>query len=89
MSERTRAFLLEVLADDLNLDLTEAQLRDELPLGSAGLGMESLNFVELAMQAERRLGVPVPDSDLDRIASFTVGELIEHLDQRLRERENV
>lgn len=86
MSEQTLRFLLDVLADDLNLEVSEATLRNEVPLGSSGLGMESLNFTELVMHAERRFGIVIPDSDLNRITSFTVGELLGYLDGRLAER---
>lgn len=85
MSDITRDFLLEVVSDDLNLHPSE--LRDDLLLGSGGLGMESLSYVELAMHADRRLGIRIPDSDLDQIASYTVGELLDYLDARLGERE--
>ncbi|HJQ01823.1 MAG TPA: phosphopantetheine-binding protein [Jatrophihabitans sp.] len=85
MSELTRNFLLEVLSEDLNLH--PAELPDDLLLGSGGLGMESLSYVELGMHAHRRLGIQIPDPDLDQIASYTVGELLDYLDARLGERE--
>ena len=85
MSQATRAFLMTVLAEEMNLEVSEADLSDDLPLGSSGLALESLNFTELVMHAERTLGVSIPDSDIDKIASFTVGELIDYLDARLEQ----
>ncbi|MGI8665126.1 MAG: acyl carrier protein [Jatrophihabitans sp.] len=85
MSQTTRAFLMTVLAEEMNLEVSEADLSDDLPLGSSGLALESLNFTELVMHAERTLKVSIPDADIDKIASFTVGELIDYLDARLEQ----
>jgi acyl carrier protein len=83
MSDTTRAFLLGVLRDDMNLRVTEDDLGPEVPLGSSGLGLESLDLVELGMQADETLGVAVPDEDYRLISSYTVGEFLDYLDTRL------
>jgi acyl carrier protein len=83
VSERTKQFLVSILHEDMNLDIDRDRLTPDLPLGSSGLGLESLDLVQLAMQAEGKLGVGISDEDTSRIASFTVGELLDYLDQRL------
>jgi acyl carrier protein len=83
MSETTRDFLVDLLRGTMNLDLSDDQLNDDVPLGSSGIGLESLDFTELVMHAEATLGVSIPDEDATRIASFTVGELLDYLDGHL------
>jgi acyl carrier protein len=56
-------------------DFTEAT-----PLGSDGLGLDSIAIVELLVACERQFGEPFPDSLLDR-RPLTVGTLMRHLDQ--------
>lgn len=82
MSVTTRAFLLSVLRDHMSLDVDDASLVDDLPLGSNGLDLESLGFTELVVHAEQRFGVTIPDEDMDVISSCTVREFVEYLDKR-------
>lgn len=83
MSEKTRQFLIKVLHEDMNLSIDDDSLTPDLPLGSAGIGLESLDFIQLGMEADSELGVAVPDEDISVIASLTVGGFLDYLDQRL------
>lgn len=83
MGKSTRAFLLKVLRDDMNLDVEDALLTDDLPLGSSGLDLESIGFTELALHAETQLGVRIPDRDLGTISGYTVRQFTDYLDDRL------
>lgn len=51
---------------------------DELPLGTGGLGMDSIAIAELLIECAERFGVAVP---IDLLAGepLTVGRLAEHL----------
>lgn len=53
-------------------------LADDQPLGTTGLGLDSVALVELIVAAEAQFGVPCPDSLLDG-SPLTVGRLIDHV----------
>ena len=57
-----------------------AELCDDLPLGSKGLGLDSIAILELFVACEQRFHVEVPDSLLDG-PPLTVGILAEHIDR--------
>lgn len=82
VSDTSRAFLLDTLSNEMNLGITDADIEPDVPIGSTGLDLGSLDIVELTMQAERAFGVKIPDEDIDRIAGGTVGDLIGYLDER-------
>lgn len=64
MYEETRAFILTVIRDVINLPLPE-KVEDDLPLGEGGLGLESLATIELVLQLEGRYGIELPEEELD------------------------
>ena len=45
------------------------------------LGADSLGVVEIVMSLEERLGITVPDSDLEQLD--TIGKLCDYLSQRI------
>jgi acyl carrier protein len=45
------------------------------------LGADSLSVVEIVMSLEEKLGITVPDGDLERLN--TVGELCEYLSRQV------
>ena len=55
-----------------------AELADGLPLGSGGLGLDSIALVELLLDCERRFGAPAA-AELLAGEPLTVGRLVEHL----------
>ena len=59
-------------------EATAGDLPNDLPLGSCGLGLDSIALVELLMDCEQRFAVERP-LDLLEGPPLTVGSLIEHL----------
>lgn len=53
------------------------EITDELQLGSAGLGLDSISIVEFLMEVESRTGKET--STLLESPTLTVGQVIEHL----------
>lgn len=53
-------------------------LPDDLPLGSLGIGLDSISLVELLLACEEHFALPFPASLLD-CAPLTVGSLVEHV----------
>ena len=58
----------------------ERRLREEVSLGEGGLGLDSIEIVELVLTSAEGVGVPAYDADelLDR-GPITLGGLIDHL----------
>jgi acyl carrier protein len=78
-------FILSVLVDEFNLKIDKASVTRETSLGDGGLNLESLTFVELAFKLEDRYGIEVPEDDMDKIASFKTGDLVDYIDKKVRE----
>ena len=58
----------------------DGELQDHLSLGEEGLGLDSIEMVELIVECADRLGVPAYDAD-DLLDSgpVTIRRLVEHL----------
>jgi acyl carrier protein len=52
---------------------------EESPLFGAGLGLDSLDALQLAMAVEERFGVPVPEGEAGRVAFASVRALGEFI----------
>jgi acyl carrier protein len=60
-----RAQIKEMLVKNLMLQVTPEQIGDELPLfGPDGLGLDSIDALELVVSMEKTFGVGVPNSDV-------------------------
>jgi acyl carrier protein len=60
-----RAQIKEMLVKNLMLQVTPEQIGDELPLfGPDGLGLDSIDALELVVSMEMTFGVGVPNSDV-------------------------
>jgi acyl carrier protein len=54
---------------------TSADIDDQAPLFGAGLGLDSLDALQLAMAVEERFGVRVPEGEAGRAAFESVQAL--------------
>ncbi|HEY4103138.1 MAG TPA: phosphopantetheine-binding protein [Polyangiaceae bacterium] len=60
---------------------TEADIDDAAPLFGAGLGLDSLDALQLAMAIEERFGVSVPEGEASRAIFASVNAIAEHVAQ--------
>ena len=75
--------LKEVLISDLNLeDMTPDQIQDDSPLFGQGLGLDSLDAVELVVVVKKHFGVEIKDMQEARSAFQTVGTLAALIEAR-------
>ena len=65
----------------------ERELRDDLPLGKEGIGMDSLRAIDLLFACEKEFGVEFDEDFLNR-GGFTVGEMVACVEEGMR-RKNV
>ena len=73
-SEDVRRELKQLMVTELNLEgKAPADIDDAAPLFGEGLGLDSLDALQLAMSVEERFGVRIPEGD-EAQADFRVGE---------------
>jgi len=76
----TKLALKELLIAELNLPgKTPADIDDTAPLFGAGLGLDSLDALQLAMCVEERFGVKIPEGDEARSIFASVTALAAHV----------
>jgi acyl carrier protein len=68
------------LLEELDLrGRTEADIDETAPLFGAGLGLDSLDALQLAMAIEERFGVSVPEGEASRSIFASVNAIAEHI----------
>jgi len=78
--------LKELIVESLMLDdVTPAQIESSAPLFVEGLGLDSIDALELAMAIEKRFGVKfAPDDDRNRQIFSSVKNLAAYVAQETR-----
>ena len=68
--------LKQVLIEELNLeDLTPEEIEDDAPLFGEGLGLDSLDAVELVVVIQKHFGVEIKDMEEGRPALQSIASL--------------
>jgi acyl carrier protein len=80
--EQVRSELKELIVKELNLEgKSPSEIDDAAPLFGAGLGLDSLDALQLAMSVEEKFGVRVPEGDEARKIFASVNALADHIVQ--------
>jgi acyl carrier protein len=70
----------EMLVKNLMLQVTPEQIGDDLPLfGPDGLGLDSIDALELVVSMEKTFGVGVPNSEVAGRALRTVNTIQDYI----------
>lgn len=64
-------------------DVVADEIADDTPLFGGGLGLDSVDALELAIEIEKRYGVRISQDEKDRAAFASVGSLASFLKERL------
>ncbi|UCG47404.1 MAG: acyl carrier protein [Phycisphaerales bacterium] len=76
--------LKQVIVEDLNFeDLTAEQIGDDEVLFGEGLGLDSLDAVELVVVVKRHFGVEIKDMTEGREAFASISSLAKFIEERM------
>ena len=78
--ENLREAIKAMMVENLMLKVTKDDIRDDMPLfGPEGLGLDSIDALELVVGLEKQFGVTVPNSETARRALATVNSLHDYI----------
>ena len=81
----TKEKFKQVLVEGMNLEeMTPDQIRDDTPLFAEGLGLDSLDAVELVVLVQKHFGVEIKDMEEGREAFRTVESLAAFIEGRMK-----
>ncbi|MGE5528341.1 MAG: phosphopantetheine-binding protein [Patescibacteria group bacterium] len=79
----TAAKLKELLAKELNLKIKPEDISDDMPLFGEGLGLDSLDAVEIVVILKKHLGVTIADSEQAKKVFTTIKTLAAFVEEQL------
>jgi acyl carrier protein len=72
----------ELIIQELDIrDRTEADIVDDAPLFGEGLGLDSLDALQLAMAIEERFGVRIPEGEQAKAIFASVTAIAGHVNR--------
>ncbi|MDR0339861.1 MAG: phosphopantetheine-binding protein [Desulfovibrio sp.] len=76
--------LKNALVEELKLeDVTPGDIKDDAPLFGEGLGLDSLDAIELVVLVQRNFGLTMQDQEEARKAFVSVNSLAAYIEKRL------
>jgi len=76
--------LKQVIVEDLNLEeITPEQIRDDEVLFGEGIGLDSLDAVELVVIVKRHFGVEIKDMTEGRKALTSIDSLAKYIEEHM------
>lgn len=84
---QVREELKLLMVTALNLEgKSPANIVDSAPLFREGLGLDSLDALQLAVVIEERFGVTIPEGDKAHVVLSSVDALVAHILRAMRDR---
>ncbi len=74
-----RQELKELIVSSLNLEVGANEIADDAPLFQEGLGLDSIDALELAVAIERKYRVTIPDEAVGKRAFVSVTALAQYV----------
>ncbi|ANS66649.1 acyl carrier protein [Streptomyces lincolnensis] len=82
LEDEIREFVLTSVIDEMNILTGREGITDDSPVTVGGLEVDSLSLIELTLRLETRFGVEIPDTDIEPLASLTLGGLVAEVVRR-------
>lgn len=83
VTENLKEAIKEMMVENLMLKTPKEEIPDDLPLfGHAGLGLDSIDALELVVSLEKHFGVSVPNSEVAKHALATVNTIYDYVLQQ-------
>lgn len=79
----TATKLKELLAKELNLKIKPEEITDDMPLFGEGLGLDSLDAVEIVVILKKHMGVTIVDSQQAREVFTSIKTLSDFVEAEL------
>ena len=79
MSLELKEQVKKMLVEALKLDVLPNEIEDDAPLFGTGLGLDSLDALQLAVSVEETFGVPIGDEATGKSAFASVRALAAHI----------
>jgi acyl carrier protein len=81
--ENLREEIKEMMVENLMLKVSKEEIADDLPLfGPGGLGLDSIDALELVVSLEKKFGVSVPNSEVAKQVLVSVNTIHDHVATR-------
>jgi acyl carrier protein len=84
MDEMLKPRVKEVIVRSLRLSMPPGDIADDIPLFGEGLGLDSVDALELVLEIERTFGVAIGDEHLGKRVLQSVNSIAEFIDARKR-----
>jgi acyl carrier protein len=69
----------QLLATGLRLELAPSEIPDDSPIFGDGLGLDSIDALELVVLVEEKFHVSIPDEEVGRQAFASVSALVQFI----------
>jgi acyl carrier protein len=84
-SEALREYLKKMIVETLNLeDVTVEEIDDDAPLFREGLGLDSIDALELVVAIEKGFHIIIEDEDVGRKAFASINVLAEFIQKQYK-----
>jgi acyl carrier protein len=83
MDDRLLEEVAELVVSSLNLEVSAAEIDPDAPLYKEGLGLDSIDILEVALVVSRRYGFKLREDDRDNLRIFaSLRSLASHVAER-------
>ena len=83
LDDRLLAEVAELVVAALNLEVAAAEIDPDAPLYKEGLGLDSIDILEVALVISKRYGFKLKDDDQDNVRIFrSLDNLAAHVAER-------
>jgi acyl carrier protein len=86
MSPALHARIKQVIVSSLRLTIRPEEIGDDVPLFGEGLGLDSIDALELVLEIERTFGVSIGDDQLGKRVLRTVSSIAEYIESHTQAR---